>query len=97
MDEICKEDNLEEIKEIHDHPMRKKVVVKLADLYGLASVHHYWELPMIVKDFYSFFSYTELIRPLVYKDRKKGLSFSIIARKHGLTIRQIQHMCNTKF
>jgi len=72
---------------------RKEVVLKLSKLFGLAVATKYEDLPKDVKDFYSHYRYTELLRPLVcFEYRKKEISMAVLARKYRISERQIRYM-----
>lgn len=57
------------------------------------SEKRFYLLPFDIKRMYLYFSYRELIRPLVNYDRiKKGLSFQKIADRYGVSKHGVEYM-----
>lgn len=68
------------------------MIVECAKYFGLESVGEYDQLSSGTKDLFSHFGYKTIVRPLVERDRGRGLSWSQLSIKYGITVDEARWM-----
>ena len=79
-----------------DHTKREQVILSLAQKVFDSDAYTYAQLPSHIKEFYSFFSYKELIRPLLFDGINNNQSYQALAIKYGINKLQVYYIINKK-